>query len=217
MIENFQNPKSQLNKYVLSKPFFDGSKIKKTGGGIVSTRKPIGCLVGNGIMFVGDSAFQPNPIHGGGIGPSFMAGRLAAEEGCKAIEKGDVTKEELWSYSRKFMYDYGAKSAALDVFRLFLQKCTDEDLNYGMKHRLIKEEDILKASMGEDLKLNVTEKTMRAFRGLRKLGFLRALDRTSKIMKNVKSLYKQYTPPEEYSSWIKKMEDNFQEIHDLNF
>jgi len=61
-----------------------------------------------------------------------------------------------------------------------------------MRYRLIKEDDVLKASMGEDIRLNVTDKTRRIFTGLGKLSFLRALYDMAKTAKKVKALYRQY-------------------------
>ncbi|MEM2961316.1 MAG: geranylgeranyl reductase family protein, partial [Candidatus Bathyarchaeia archaeon] len=149
MRKGFPNPKANFEEYVLTQDLLKGSVKIKGGGGIVPTRRPLCSLVGNGLLLVGDSACMPNPIHGGGIGPSMIAGKLAAEVGSQALESGSTSIGDLWEYNVRYMSAYGAKAAGLDIFRIFLQKCSNEDLNYGLANRLIKEEDILKASMGE--------------------------------------------------------------------
>lgn len=45
--------------------------------------------------------------------------------------------------------------------RIFLQNLDNDLINYGMEHRLIKEEDLVNSSMGQELKLNITEKAQR--------------------------------------------------------
>lgn len=213
-----KNPKRWLYEHVLSQPLFENSSVVKAGGGMVTTRRPISCMAGNGILFVGDAACQPNPIHGGGIGPSMMAGRLAAEAACEAIENEDVSRGGLWSYNLQFMKMYGAKAASLDVFRLFLQNCDDEALNYGMEYRLIKDDDILKASLGEDLKLNMTDKGERFLRGIGKLSFLRALVRTAKNMRRIKDLYENYPQnPADLPSWTLRVDRIIQEMRRMRF
>ncbi len=217
MKEGFPNPKKMLYQNVLSKPLFLDSKVLKGGGGLVPTRRPMSNMVGNGILFVGDAAYQPNPVHGGGIGPSMVAGKLAAQVACKGIEDGNLNMESLWSYNVEFMRWYGAKAAGLDIFRIFLQKCSDNELNYGMANGLIKEEDLLKASLGEDLKLTVTDKAMRFFRGLGRLSFLRALEKTAKNMKKMRSLYMHYPQPREFEVWLRQVNDVVREMEEMTF
>ena len=217
MIKGFKNPKRQLYDYILNRPLFKDSKLLTGGGGVVPTRRSISNMVGNGILFVGDAACQPNPIHGGGIGPSMEAGKMASQVASKAIEKGDVSSKGLWAYNVEFMKLYGAKAAGLDIFRIFLQKCGADALNYGMKHRLVKEEDILKASMGEDLKLNITDAAERVFRGLRKLKFLMALRATAKKMRDMKSLYRNYPRQQGFDEWLQKVNDVIKEMKSLTF
>jgi flavin-dependent dehydrogenase len=146
-----------------------------------------------------------------------IAGKLAAQTVCRAIEDGDLSTEYLWSYNVEFMKWYGAKAAGLDIFRIFLQKCGDDELNYGMGNRLIREEDVLKASLGEDLKLNVTEKARRLFRGLRRMPFLKALDKTAKNMKRMKSLYMRYPQPREFDGWLREVNDIVREMEEMTF
>ncbi|MDH5770514.1 MAG: NAD(P)/FAD-dependent oxidoreductase [Candidatus Bathyarchaeota archaeon] len=217
MKKGFPNPKKMLYQSILSKPMFLNSEVLKGGGGLTPTRRPMSNMVGNGILFVGDAAYQPNPAHAGGIGPSMIAGKLAAQTACRAIEDGDLSRESLWSYNVEFMRGYGAKAAGLDVFRIFLQKCGDEELNYGMRNRLIKKDDLLKASLGEDLRLNVTEKARRLFRGLRKTSFLRALDKTAKNMKRIKSLYMRYPQPRKFDGWLREVSDVVREMEEMTF
>ncbi len=206
---NAPNPKKQIYEYVLNQEIFEGSKIVHGGGGAVPTRRPLDCLVANGVMFVGDAAFQVNPVHGGGIGPSMIAGKIAGETAVKALEKEDFSREGLWSYNVKFMQEYGAKQASLDIFRWFLQKLGDEELNWGMKHKLVTEQDILKANLGEDLRLNITERAIRFFRGIRRLSFLQKLREVANIMKRVKQLYQSYPGPEDFEMWRKEIHDIF--------
>jgi geranylgeranyl reductase family protein len=206
MVGNYPNPRLQFEKYVLNQGLLKNSKKVQGRGGIVPTRRPLNCLVGNGLILVGDSACMPNPVHGGGIGPSMIGGKLAAEVGSEAIERNDLTREALWSYNLKYMNSYGAKAAGLDVFRIFLQKCSDEDLSYGLATRLVMEDDILKASMGEALRLNITEKARRMFRGIRRLSFLKALNETAHKMGKIKRLYQEYPSPENLFSWVKNVD-----------
>ncbi len=162
-------------------------------------------MVGNGVIIIGDAACQVNPIHGGGIGPSMMGGVKAGKVIIEALEKGDVSRESLWPYTGMFMEEYGAKQAGLDIFRILLQRLSNKEMNYGMRHHLITDEDLLKASLGEDLKLNITEKTGRLFKGLRSLSLLKKLNATAKIMKQIKALYRNYpSSPEGLREWEKK-------------
>lgn len=216
MKTGFLNPREQFYKHLLTKPLLRDSKKIKGGGGIVSTRRPINCMVGNGVLFIGDAACQPNPIHGGGIGPSLLAGQLAAKTACEAIEKNDVSQSGMWRYNSDYMAQYGAKAAALDVFRIFLQKCSNSDLDYGMSNRLIMEDDILKASLGEDLKLNITDKARRVFRGIRRLSFLKALGLTADKMKEIKELYRNFPNPEGHDQWSSKVESLIKEMKNMS-
>lgn len=211
MSKGFPNPKNQLYKHVLSQPLFKGSSITSGGGGQVPTRRPLDCMVGNGVIIVGDAACQVNPIHGGGMGPSMMGGALAGKTIIEAMEKRDASREGLWLYNARYMQSYGAKQAGLDVFRMLLQKLSDDDLNYGMKYRLVTGEDALKASLGEDLHLNITETTRRIFRGLRKISLLKELRRTASSLKKVKAHYRNYpTSPKDFDVWRKKAQDLFE-------
>jgi digeranylgeranylglycerophospholipid reductase len=205
MKEGFPNPKDLYNEQVLSMPFFKGSRALTGGGGLVPTRRPISTMVGNGIIIIGDAACQVNPIHGGGIGPSMMGGAKAGQVIIEALEKGDVSREMLWPYTGMFMEEYGAKQAGLDIFRMLLQRLSNKEMDYGMRHHLITDDDLLKASMGEDLKLNITEKTTRLFKGLGSISLLKKLNSTAKLMREIKALYRNYpSSPEGLREWEQK-------------
>jgi len=207
MTEGFPNPKDLYNELILSMPLFKGSRALTGGGGLVPTRRPISPMVGNGVIIIGDAACQVNPIHGGGIGSSMMGGVKAAEFIIKALENGDVSREALWPYTGVFMKLYGAKQAGLDIFRMLLQRLTNKEMNYGMRHHLITDDDLLKTSMGEDMKLNITEKTSRLFKGLGSLSLLKKLNATAKIMKEIRALYRNYpSSPEGLQEWEEKVQ-----------
>lgn len=205
MASKFPNPKKHLYEKVLSQPLFAKSSLVKGGGGHVPTRRPLDCMTGNGIIIVGDAACHVNPIHGGGMGPSMMGGVLAGEAIVEAMEKGNVSREGLWLYNTKYMQSYGATQAGLDVFRLLLQKLSDDDINWGMKYELVTEQDIFRMRMGEDIHLNITEKTQRIFRGIKKLSLLKKLRDTANLLRNVKAHYRNYPEsPKDFEAWKKK-------------
>ncbi len=150
------------------------------------------------------------------MGPSMMGGKIAGEIIAKALERGDPALGRLWPINVEYMRSYGAKQAGLDIFRLFLQGLTDEDLNYGMRYRLIKEDDVIVAGLDGDVHLNVTEVTRRVFRGLGRLSFLRKLYNMARLSKRVKALYREYPDsPEGISSWKVKVQESFEEAKKL--
>jgi flavin-dependent dehydrogenase len=169
-------------------------------------------MVGNGVAILGDAACLVNPIHGGGIGPSMLSGYLTGKTVIEALEKGDVSQKSLWPYNSRYMQSYGTKQAGLDVFRLFLLTCRDEDLSYGLKYRLLTEEDVLKASLGQDFRVNVTERAKRVFRGLRRVRFVNKLRLTVNLLNQVKAHYRNYPEaPESFRGWQAKTDALFEE------
>ena len=198
----FPNPKKQFYKHVLAKPLFEGSLLLKGGAWFDPTRRPLDNMVGNGVAIVGDAASLVNPIHGGGIGPSMLSGYFAGQVIVEALEKGDATQKTLWSYNKKYMESYGKKQASLDVFRMLLITSNDADLNYGMNCKLLTEDDVLKAGMGDDFHLNITETAKRVFRGLKRVRFLNKLRLTVSMMRQVKAHYDTYPDtPENFEEW----------------
>jgi geranylgeranyl reductase family protein len=198
----FPNPKNQFYNYVLARPMFEGSLLLNGGAWYDPTRRPLDNMVGNGVAIIGDAACLVNPIHGGGIGPSMLSGHLVGKTIVEAFDAGDFSKKALWPYNCRYKEIYGAKQAGLDIFRLLLLKSRDEDLNYGMNYQLLKEEDVLKAGMGEDFHLNITETAKRVFKGLKRIRFLNKLRLTVNIMKQVKAHYGAYPEtPEGFEKW----------------
>jgi flavin-dependent dehydrogenase len=138
----------------------------------------------------------------------FLAGKTAVE----ALEKGDVSRKALWTYNKQYMERYGGKQAGLDIFRLLLIGSNDEDLNYGMGCKLLTEDDVLKAGLGENFRLNISETTKRVFRGLKNLRFLNKLRLTVKMMRQVRAHYKNYPETAEgFERWQRETKALFKE------
>jgi len=208
----FPNPKGQFYNHILTKPFFEGSLLLSAGAWFDPTRRPLDNMVGNGVAVIGDAACLVNPIHGGGIGPSMLSGFSAGNTIVEALEKGDVSKKSLWSYNCKYMKLYGAKQGRLDIFRHLLISSSDEDLSYGMNCKLLTEDDVLKAGLGDDFHLNITETAKRVFRGLKRIGFLNKLRLTVDMMNQIKAHYRDYPDaPEDFEKWRTETERIFRE------
>jgi len=212
MRPGYPNPKDQLYKTAFSKPMFDDSIVLSGGAWFDPVRRPLDNMVSDGVMLVGDAASLVNPIHGGGIGPSMLSGYFAGQQIVEALSKGEPTKEALWGYNKRYIDTYGKKQGTLDIFKLFLLNCSDEDLNYGMAEKLMTEDDVLKAGMGDDFHLNITETARRVFRGIRRVGFLNRLRLTVTMMRGLSAHYNTYpATPVGFEPWrlqtIKLLED----------
>ena len=198
----YPNPKDQLYATAFKKPIFDGSLVLTGGAWFDPVRRPLDNMVSNGVVLVGDAASLVNPIHGGGIGPSILSGYLSGQQIVEALSKGEPTKEALWGYNKKYIDTYGKKQGTLDIFKMFLLSCSDEDLNYGMNEKLMTEDDVLKAGMGDDFHLNITETAKRVFRGIRRVGFLTKLRSTVVMMRGLGAHYNTYpTTPIGFEAW----------------
>lgn len=180
----------------------DRNRLIAKGGALVPTRRPISTLAWNGILVVGDSAFTANPVHGGGKGSAMISGYCAAKAILNAFEVGDFSAKTLWSANLCYIERYGAKQASLELFRRFLQKLSDDDINYGMRKKVIKEEDLLEASAKGDLQLSVAEKAMRIIAGLGRPSLLMKLKVVAEYMKKAKDLYREYpSDPNNLEHW----------------
>jgi hypothetical protein len=85
---------------------------------------------------------------------------------------------------------------------MFLIGSNDEDLNYGMNCKLITEDDVLKAAMGDEFHLNITETAKRVFKGRKRLGFLNKLRLTVNMMREVRAHYQSYPKsPDGFDYW----------------
>jgi len=140
----------KMNKAIknprLSDDEMDSNNV--TGNWQVSVRRQNDCLVANGYMLVGDSAWMPKPLDAGGIGPAIVAATILGKNAVNAIEANDVSEAGLWQYNIDFINDYGYKTAGLEIFRRLLQTLTNDQINYGMKHFLSKL-DVEAISKGE--------------------------------------------------------------------
>ncbi|NPA85454.1 MAG: NAD(P)/FAD-dependent oxidoreductase [Crenarchaeota archaeon] len=202
-----KDPMWYFHKYLA--PRFPG-EVLHAGGGVVPTRRPLDTMVAHGFAAAGDAAYQVNPIHGGGIGSGMLGAYLLAKNAVRALEE-EPTEESLWKYNVDFMDAYGAKQAALDVFRLFLQSLSDDEINYGMRNKIIKEEDLLKASLEGELRISASDKLARVIKALGKPSLLAKLKVIADYMKEIKEMYKNYPQsPAEFEEWRKRVRELFE-------
>jgi hypothetical protein len=135
-----------------------------------------------------------------------LAGGVLGE----AVEGKDSSMKSLWRLNTEFMMGYGRRNAMLDIFRIFLQLLENDDLNFGMAHRLVTEEDLTRAELERDGEMSLAEKVEKALRALRRPSLLRRLANVSKVMKRVGSLYDEYPEkPGELEAWTVRVGKEF--------
>jgi flavin-dependent dehydrogenase len=177
----------------------------------VSVRRQNDCMVANGYMLVGDSAWMPKPLDAGGIGPAIIAATIAGKDAVEAIQANDVSERNLWKYNKNFINDYGYKTAGLEVFRRMLQGLTNEQINYGMKHFLSKM-DIDKITKGEHPEFSTVDKLGMMIRGAVNKKLADDLRYCATINKTLTAHYRAYPEtPEGFPAWQKMLHGHLQE------
>jgi digeranylgeranylglycerophospholipid reductase len=179
----------------------------------VSVRRQNDCLVANGYMLVGDSAWMPKPLDAGGIGPAIIAATIAGKDAVEAIQAGDTSEKGLWQYNKHFIDDYGYKTAGLEVFRRMLQGLTNEQIDYGMKHFLSKM-DIEKITKGEHPEFSTVDKLGMIIRGAMNKKLAEDLRYCANMNRLLTDHYHNYPDnPEGFPEWhsvlIRHLEDAF--------
>jgi digeranylgeranylglycerophospholipid reductase len=193
----------ETNTVIANPKIADSETDEGNGWGIwqVSVRRQNDCMVANGYMLVGDSAWMPKPLDAGGIGPAIIAATIAGKVAVEAIQAHDTTERGLWKYNKDFINEYGYKTAGLEVFRRMLQKLTNEQINYGMKHFLSKM-DIDKITKGEHPEFSAIDKIGMFIMGKLNQKLAEDLKFTAKINRKLVEHYYNYPDiPEGFPQW----------------
>ncbi|MEM4550951.1 MAG: geranylgeranyl hydrogenase, partial [Sulfolobales archaeon] len=150
--------------------------------------------------------------HGGGKGSAMISANCVASAIVEGLEVGRVDAYGLWNANICYMNSYGVKQAVLNVFRLFLQELSDDDIEFGMSRKIIREEDLNTLSLRGDLELSVVDKAMRFLAGLRRPSLLFKLKNVAEYMDRVRTLYDNYPrTPAELSQWSQKVSNLLKE------
>ncbi|MGB9726794.1 MAG: geranylgeranyl reductase family protein [Nitrososphaeria archaeon] len=204
------NPKKNLYEILRKNDILKDSEVIDAGGGIVPTRRNLYTLVAYNVLFAGDAACTANPIHGGGIGPSMLSGRLCGEAVAEALADPENEDERLWEANKRYVSLYGAKAASLDIFRIFLQNLTNDEIEFGMSKGLVTDDDIADIGYGR-ADFTVREKALKIIRGITRPTMLKNLAETAKYMKIVKQEYLNYPDHTLFPQWVRRVEGIFNE------
>jgi digeranylgeranylglycerophospholipid reductase len=209
-----KNLKHLIDDYVRINPVITEPELPNTeedqnntwGTWQVSVRRQNDCLVGNGYMLVGDSAWMPKPLDAGGIGPAIIAATIAGKNAVESIQASDVSESGLWKYNSDYMSEYGYKTAGLEIFRRMLQSLSNEQIDYGMKNFLSKF-DIEKIAQGEHPEFSMVDKLGMLIKGALNKNLAGDLKYTSQMNKKLVDHYHDYPEnPEGFITWKYKLD-----------
>jgi len=207
------HPKDQLYKHVIPRLKDKIEQVITSGGWLCPTRRTIDCMVWNGLIIIGDAACTANPIHGGGIGPSLLSALAAAETIEEALEKGEPTIEKLWNFHHKYHKVYGAKQAGLDILRIYLQKLSNDDLNYVISKQIVTDEELTEMGYKAKLGAGIINKLYRGLKLLTRPTILVQLKTVKEYMDKAISHYMNYPEtPRDFEKWRKEAQELFSEF-----
>ncbi len=191
-------------------------RVKADAGAMVPTRRPANTLVWDNFIGIGDNGYTVNPVHGGGMGYAMAAAYYASKAIIKAFQESDFSRYgPLWKINLDYMKGIGAKQAALDIFRMYLQTLTDEEIEWALKNGVVGAEDAYTISADGDLKANLSalEKAKILMRIMKRPTLLLQLKKVGSYMSEIKSLYQEYPDnPDNLQSWLEKVEELYQEF-----
>jgi digeranylgeranylglycerophospholipid reductase len=207
--------KEYYKKYVFDEFIHTSNyEVISSGGGVCPVRRPMWSCTDDGIIFIGDAAFQVNPLHGGGIDSSMRAGYYAALTASEALEKGDTSLKSLWSYNHKVMTNFGAEFAALDLLRRVLQVLKPEELNFGLEKELLSNAEILQIAATGGVNLSLMDFASKAFKGLSKPDLMLDLNYLRIRMNEVADLYNNFPKNiSQFELWKLKVKEIYNKIN----
>ncbi len=94
---------------------------------VIPVRRAYDSCIAPGLLLVGDTACNPNPLNGSGMSSGLLATKFACEAAIDAFKKGSFGIADLWSYNYKYKTEQDFKFAALNAFQYF---STKEDKRY---------------------------------------------------------------------------------------
>ncbi len=205
----------------LLKKFYEDWNIKPsktihTGGGFVPVRRPLSQIALNGMILVGDSASQANPLHGGGMGHAMIGAYIASMVISDGLERktGILDINDLWPYAVEYMQADGAKNASLEIIRILLQGFTDEEINFIMKERIVSGEELYQIESKPKESGGVWSKIIRAvMHG--KFGLLNRLRIAKDLYSKIHEAFENYPEnPKDIVEWHNKVNKIVKEARD---
>lgn len=208
------NPAVIYREKLLSRPEVRPVRVLDASGSLVPTRRPANTLVWNGFIGIGDNAYTVNPVHGGGMGYAMYAAYVASKAIVEAHEAGDYSARGLWSANLAYMRTLGARQASLDIFRIFLQCLSNDDIEFGLRHGIMRAEDAYETSVTGELKANlgILDKISILLKSLGRPSLLPKLVLVARYMSRIKGLYQRYPEaPEGLARWVAEVEELYSE------
>ena len=209
------NPKQLFDKFVVETSYFTNSKVLESAAAPEPVRRPLNTLVSDGVMVVGDAAFQTSPITGGGIDYSIYAGEIAGRVAAQSMSKKGVEARDLWPYNLEFMRTVGREIAIQDVFRRFLWSLTNNEVKFIVDNGLLDEHDFIHLYVGGQYSggiVNIVKKCFRLLPCVTSLPLffntLQALRRVRKVAR----LYENFPEPHDLPEWKLKVSGLFKEM-----
>ncbi len=123
------DPKKYLERFVEAHDYLKKGTAIAHIAGAVSVCAPIEKTVDNGIMLVGDSARQIDPMTGGGISNGCVAAKIAGNVAAEAVSAKDFSSEFLSKYEKGWRADFEDKSYMNWMAKERLAGLSDETLN----------------------------------------------------------------------------------------
>ncbi|MDR1939963.1 MAG: NAD(P)/FAD-dependent oxidoreductase [Clostridiales bacterium] len=161
----------------------------------IPIRYPASRMVADGYAIVGDAAFMTVPLNGSGMLSSMYAGSYLAE----AVNKsGSSSVAALWAYQAKFMQNVGARNAAIDVIRRWINTVEPGDLRFLLEKGIITGKNI--SDMAENVIPAVkTEEVIKRFFASGKKNLSLMVDAVGLLTKIVKTYAVSRMIPQRYS------------------
>ena len=185
-------------------------RVINASGSRVPTRRPANTLVWDNFIGIGDNGYTVNPVHGGGMGYAMVAAFFASKTIMDAYSNSDFGAGGLWRLNLDYISAIGRRQASLDVFRIFLQRLSNDDIEYGLKHGIMNADQVYETSVTGELKANLSmiDKVVLALKLLGRPSLLSKLALVAQYMKRASDLYGSYPDsPAGLSTWVSAVED----------
>jgi digeranylgeranylglycerophospholipid reductase len=199
--------------FVATFPEFTNPTILHAAGAHVPIRRPMNSFVTDNFAVVGDSAFQVNPLHGGGIGDNMEAGIILADTIAEAKEKDDFSEKALWQYNTRYNKKIGAGHASLDIFRLVAFNMPNRVVNNIISRGILSNEELIAAIAGK-LEMSFLTILSKAIRSVDMLPSMLKIQKMTKKMNEIKDLYENQYPktPDGIPTWLNEVEKLYKDL-----